>query len=136
MVAGPMKEKLDQSAMVHGPELIFQIAAGNVPCPALLNIVLGILVRSAQFVKCASGASLLPRLFAHSLYEFCLYGCLFRPRHGLHCSVDTNNTRAGGPGFSKARDFRRHDCTRGKNERATRNLIHSQRISGVGLGLA
>jgi len=30
---------------------------------------LGLLVRSAQFVKCASGASLLPRLFAHSLYE-------------------------------------------------------------------
>jgi hypothetical protein len=31
--------------------------------------VLGLLTRSAQFVKCASGASLLPRLFAHSLYE-------------------------------------------------------------------
>jgi hypothetical protein len=30
---------------------------------------MGVLVRSAQFVKCASGASLLPRLFAHSLYE-------------------------------------------------------------------
>ena len=31
--------------------------------------MLGVLVRSAQFVKCARGASLLPRLFAHSLYE-------------------------------------------------------------------
>jgi Acyl-CoA reductase (LuxC) len=29
----------------------------------------GLLVRSAQFVKCARGASFLPRLFAHSLYE-------------------------------------------------------------------
>ena len=29
----------------------------------------GLLVRSAQFVKCAERASLLPRLFAHSLYE-------------------------------------------------------------------
>jgi Acyl-CoA reductase (LuxC) len=31
--------------------------------------VLGLLTRSAQFVKCASGAAFLPRLFAHSLYE-------------------------------------------------------------------
>jgi hypothetical protein len=28
-----------------------------------------VLTRSAQFVKCASGASFVPRLFAHSLYE-------------------------------------------------------------------
>ncbi|MBI3192660.1 MAG: hypothetical protein HYZ36_08340, partial [Pedosphaera parvula] len=28
-----------------------------------------LLARSAQFVKCATGSSLLPRLFAHSLYE-------------------------------------------------------------------
>ena len=26
-------------------------------------------MRSAQFVKCASGAALLPRLFAHSIYD-------------------------------------------------------------------
>ena len=35
----------------------------------MFRIVLGLLVRSAQFVKCASGTSLLPRLFAHSLYD-------------------------------------------------------------------
>jgi len=29
----------------------------------------GVLTRSAQFVKCAGGASFLPRLFAHSLYD-------------------------------------------------------------------
>ena len=34
-----------------------------------MSIVLGLLVRSGQFVKCASGAALLPRLFAHSLYQ-------------------------------------------------------------------
>jgi hypothetical protein len=34
-----------------------------------MSIALGVLTRSAQFVKCASGASFLPRLFAHSLYE-------------------------------------------------------------------
>jgi hypothetical protein len=53
----------------HGPELLVHIAAGNVPNPALMSIVLGLLTRSAQFVKCASGAAFLPRLFAHSLYD-------------------------------------------------------------------
>jgi hypothetical protein len=56
-------------AMVHGPELLVHIAAGNVPNPAVMSLTLGLLLRSAQFVKCASGASFLPRLFAHSLYE-------------------------------------------------------------------
>jgi hypothetical protein len=32
-------------------------------------MILGLLVRSAQFVKCASGAAFIPRVFAHSLYE-------------------------------------------------------------------
>ncbi len=53
----------------RGPDLIAHIAAGNIPSPALLSIVQGLLVRSAQFVKCASGTSWLPRLFAHSIYE-------------------------------------------------------------------
>ncbi len=53
----------------RGPEFIVHIAPGNVPNPALMSIVLGLLTRSAQFVKCASGAAFLPRLFAHSLYD-------------------------------------------------------------------
>ena len=53
----------------RGPEFIVHIAAGNVPNPALMSIVLGLLTRSAQFVKCAGGAAFLPRLFAHSLYD-------------------------------------------------------------------
>jgi hypothetical protein len=56
-------------AMAHGPELLVHITAGNIPAPALMAIVLGLLVRSAQFVKCATGTSLIPRLFAHSLYD-------------------------------------------------------------------
>ena len=51
------------------PELLVHITAGNLPNPALMSLTLGLLTRSAQFVKCASGASLLPRLFAHSIYE-------------------------------------------------------------------
>ena len=53
----------------RGPEFLVHIAAGNVPNPALMSIVLGLLTRSAQFAKCASGSAFLPRLFAHSLYD-------------------------------------------------------------------
>jgi hypothetical protein len=57
------------SALARGPELLVHIAAGNIPNPTIFSIVIGFLTRSAQFVKCASGTSLLPRLFAHSIYE-------------------------------------------------------------------
>lgn len=60
------------SNMLHfwrGPEFQVHIAAGNLPNPALTSIMFGLLTRSAQFVKCASGSSFLPRLFAHSIYD-------------------------------------------------------------------
>ena len=60
--------KSRHSAVAIGPELLVHIAAGNIPNPTIMSIVLGLLARSAQFVKCASGASFLPRLFAHSIY--------------------------------------------------------------------
>ncbi|MBK7999394.1 MAG: hypothetical protein IPK15_11950 [Verrucomicrobia bacterium] len=69
MCATAAEGKLQRAAMVRGPELLVHIAAGNIPNPTLLSIVLGLLTRSAQFVKCGRGASFLPRLFAHSLYE-------------------------------------------------------------------
>jgi hypothetical protein len=53
----------------RGPDFLVHIAAGNIPNPTLMSITLGLLTRAAQFVKCASGESLLPRLFAHSIYE-------------------------------------------------------------------
>jgi hypothetical protein len=56
-------------AIATGPELIAHITAGNIPTPAIMSIVLGLLTRSAQFIKCPSGRSLIPRLFAHSLRE-------------------------------------------------------------------
>jgi len=52
-----------------GPAFLVHIAAGNLPNPTLMSLTLGLLTRSAQFVKCASGASFLPRLFAHALYQ-------------------------------------------------------------------
>lgn len=56
-------------AIAHGPALIGHIAAGNLPSPALSSLVMGLLLRSAQFIKCARGQSLLPRLLAHSIYD-------------------------------------------------------------------
>ena len=69
MCATAAEAKLQRAAMARGPELLVHITAGNIPNAALLSMVLGLLTRSAQFVKCARGASFLPRLFAHSLYE-------------------------------------------------------------------
>lgn len=69
MCATTAEAKLQRAAMVQGPELLVHIAAGNIPNPTLLSIILGLLTRSAQFVKCSRGASFFPRLFAHSLYE-------------------------------------------------------------------
>jgi Acyl-CoA reductase (LuxC) len=69
MAANSAEQKLNRATMASGPEFLVHIAAGNIPNPALMSIVLGLLVRSAQFVKCASGTSFLSRLFAHSIYE-------------------------------------------------------------------
>ena len=67
-VAGVFGSGSNRAALAVGPELLVHIMAGNVPNPALMSIVLGLLTRSAQFAKCASGSAFLPRLFAHSIY--------------------------------------------------------------------
>lgn len=69
MCSTAAEAKQQRAAMVRGPELLVHVAAGNIPNSTLLSIILGLLTRSAQFVKCSRGASFLPRLFAHSLYE-------------------------------------------------------------------
>ena len=69
LVAGNPEQKANRACIVTAPALLVHVAAGNLPCPALLSMALGLLIRSAQFVKCASGTALLPRLFAHSLYQ-------------------------------------------------------------------
>lgn len=65
----PGEEKFARAALATGPEFLAHICAGNLPNPTWTSMVLGLLTRSAQFVKCASGASFLPRLFAHSIYD-------------------------------------------------------------------
>jgi hypothetical protein len=69
LAASGADAKSQHAALARGPELLAHIAAGNIPNPTLFGLVLGLLVRSAQFVKCAMGTSFLPRLFAHSLHE-------------------------------------------------------------------
>ncbi len=62
-------QRLGRAAMVRTPEFLVHITAGNLPNPAFSSIILGLLLRSAQFVKCATGSAFLPRVFAHSLYD-------------------------------------------------------------------
>jgi hypothetical protein len=67
--ATSFEEKYARAAVVNAPEFQVHIAAGNIPNPILTSIIFGLLTRSAQFVKCASGSSFLARLFAHSIYD-------------------------------------------------------------------
>jgi hypothetical protein len=67
--ATSIEEKFSRAAFARAPEFQVHICAGNIPNPTLTSIIFGLLARSAQFVKCASGAAFLPRLFAHSIYE-------------------------------------------------------------------
>ena len=69
VVASDSEEAGQRAAFARGPELLVHIAAGTLPNPVIVSMVVGLLARSAQFVKCASGTSLLPRLFAHSIYQ-------------------------------------------------------------------
>jgi Acyl-CoA reductase (LuxC) len=69
LVSTAPEEKHARAGTAFGPALLAHIAAGNLPPPTLTSMVLGLLTRSAQFVKCPRHAAFLPRLFAHSLYE-------------------------------------------------------------------
>jgi hypothetical protein len=69
MVASTAEQKAERASIATGPELILHITAGNIPNPTFTSIGLGLLTRSAQLVKCTTGASLLPRMFAHSIYD-------------------------------------------------------------------
>jgi len=68
-VSSTAEDSARRVAMARGPDLLAHLAAGNLPPPTLTGMILGLLARSAQFVKCSSRAALIPRLFAHSLYQ-------------------------------------------------------------------
>jgi hypothetical protein len=98
--AAGMEHPTHRTAMAIAPELIVHIAAGNLPNPTLLSVVLGLLLRSAQFVKCARGMALLPRLFAHSLYDA-------EPKLGA--CLEIASWHGGNPGLEHAL-FQEADC--------------------------
>jgi len=62
-------DHITEGTLANGSRLLVHVAAGNLPNPALMSLTLGLLTRSAQFMKCASGGAFIPRLFAHSIYE-------------------------------------------------------------------
>ncbi len=65
--SSPIESRQGRASMARGPELLGHICAGNLPVPALASLVLGILTKSAQFLKLPRRGGILPRLFAHSL---------------------------------------------------------------------
>ncbi len=64
-----VEKQTRRASMIQAPGFLFHIAAGNLPIPCFSSIVLGLLLKSAQLVKCGNGTSFLPRLFAHSIYD-------------------------------------------------------------------
>ena len=69
LVASQSEEHTQRCSIAQGPQLMAHITASNLPVSAFMSICTGILLRSAQFVKCASGTEPLMRLFAHSIYD-------------------------------------------------------------------
>src|SRR5688572_11432543 len=67
--ADNIESKQDRSSVARGADLLVQITGGVLPNAPFTSIILGLLARSAQFIKCATGTSFLPRMFAHSLYS-------------------------------------------------------------------
>jgi Acyl-CoA reductase (LuxC) len=65
----PSELRAGRMAIARAPDLLVQIAAGGLPNSTLTSMTLGVLMRSAQFVKCSRGASVVPRLWAHSLAD-------------------------------------------------------------------
>lgn len=65
----PEERVENRMALAIGPELIGHVTAGNLPCPTFMSMIYGLLLGSAQFIKCARNSGFFPRLFAHSIYE-------------------------------------------------------------------
>lgn len=116
-----------RTALARGPELLVHIAAGNLPPPAFMSIVLGLLTRSAQFVKCASGASWLPSLFAHSIYH---------ADHKLGACLELAEWRGGDAALGEAL-LREADCVTATGSDATLAAVRAKlpvRTRFVGYG--
>jgi len=113
--------------MWHGPEMIAHVAAGNIPNPALMSLALGLLTRSAQFMKCATGSSLLPCLFAHSIRQA-------NPKLGACLELAE---WPGGSSDLEAALFAECDCVTATGNDATLGAVRSRlgpRVRFIGYG--
>ncbi len=70
IISDPLEAQEERASTARGYPLIAHFTGGVLPNPVLTSLMLGLLARSAQFCKCATGASFIPRMFAHSLYVF------------------------------------------------------------------
>lgn len=116
-----------KSRFWRGPEFQVHIGAGNIPNPALTSLIFGLLTRSAQFLKCASGSSFLPRLFAHSLYDM-------DPKLGA--CLEIAEWRGGNAGLENAL-FAEADCVTATGSDETRDNIRAKlpgRVRFLGYG--
>jgi hypothetical protein len=121
--ASEPEHRSNRSSIATAPQMLVHIAAGNLPPPTLMGLVLGVLARSAQFVKCASGASLLPRLFAHSLYE---------EDAKLGACLEIAEWRGGNAGLERAL-FEEADCVTVTGSDETLNDVRQHLPPGVRL---
>lgn len=110
------EQKTRRAALATGPEFIAHIAGGRIPNPAFTNLILGVLTRSAQFMKCPSGAAFLPRLFAHSLYEA-------DPKLGACLEIAEWR---GGTGHLETALFQQADCVTATGSDETLAVIRRQ----------
>jgi hypothetical protein len=111
----------------RGPEFQVHIGAGNIPNPAIMSLIFGLLTRSAQFLKCASGSSLLLRLFAHSLYDA-------DPKLGA--CLEIADWRGGNAGLEKVL-FAEADCVTATGNDETLDSIRTKlpgRVRFLGYG--
>ncbi len=81
-----------------------------------MSLTLGLLTRSAQFMKCASGASFLPRLFAHSVYDL---------DHKLGACLELAEWRGGNAALEKVL-FAHAGCVTATGSDETLAAIRSQ----------
>jgi hypothetical protein len=116
LCATPVEQKQNHMAIASAPEFQVHITAGNIPNPTLTSIVFGLLTRSAQFVKCANGSSFLPRLFAHSIYEF-------DPKLGA--CLEVAEWRGGNPALESVL-FAEADCVTATGNDETLTAIRAQ----------
>ncbi len=117
----------NRASFARGPELLVHITGGVLPNPTLISIILGLLTRSAQFVKCASGTSFIPRMFAHSLYDM-------EPKLGA--CLEIAEWKGGSADLEKAL-FAEADCVTATGsdetlEKIKAQLPHKVRFLGYG----